>query len=76
MDPLTAMILMAIAMALLTFLLTPRPKLPKLQPEKSIDVPETDVGRPLPVIFGTVIIRNPNVVWFGHLKIKRVKKKV
>lgn len=70
------MLLVAIAMMVLTFLLAPKPKIEKLKPDTEIEVPATEVGRPLPVIFGTVIIRNPNIVWFGNIMIKEVKKKV
>lgn len=75
MDPFT-MIAISLLMAALLFVLTPKPKIDKLKPETAVEVPETEVGRPLPVIFGTVIERSPNVVWFGDLKIKRVRKKV
>lgn len=71
-----AMIAIAIVMMILTYLLTPKPKIEKLKPESEIDVPETEVGKPLPVIFGTVVLRNPNVVWFGHLRVKKIRKKV
>lgn len=30
-----------------------------------LDVPEPDPGRPLPVVFGTNIIKGANVTWYG-----------
>ena len=75
MDPFT-MLAIIIVMSIITFLLTPKPKIEKLKPETEITAPETEVGKPLPVIFGTVILRNANVVWFGNLKIKKIRQKV
>jgi hypothetical protein len=38
-------------------------------------VPTAEVGREIPVLFGTKKIQAPNVVWFGDLKLQPVKKK-
>lgn len=37
--------------------------------------PTAEEGRAIPVIFGTVKLAAPNVVWFGDLKINAIKKK-
>ena len=71
--PLIAYALITIALTVAMYLLSPKPKMEKLKPESSVDVPKTEIGRPLPVIFGTVIVRDPNVVWFGDLRTKAVK---
>jgi hypothetical protein len=38
-------------------------------------LPTAEEGRPIPVIFGTVLITGPNVVWAGDLKVDPIKKK-
>jgi len=37
------------------------------------DVPTAEVGREIPVLFGTRDLGGPNVVWYGDLKVKKVK---
>ena len=39
-----------------------------------LEVPVTELGKPLAVIFGTVLQKNVHIYWWG--KIKVVKKKV
>jgi hypothetical protein len=38
-------------------------------------LPTAEEGRPIPVVFGTVLITGPNVVWAGDLKVDPIKKK-
>ncbi|MDY0307886.1 MAG: hypothetical protein RBR18_15765 [Desulfovibrionaceae bacterium] len=40
-----------------------------------IDVPTATEGRPVPVLFGTRLIENPNVVWWGDLRTVAIKSK-
>lgn len=35
---------------------------------EEIDIPTAEEGRPVAVVFGTVHIRSPNVVWYGDLR--------
>ena len=35
-------------------------------------VPTAQEGRPIPVIFGTVTVQSPNVVWYGDLAYQQV----
>ncbi|MES0340690.1 MAG: hypothetical protein ABUK08_00080 [Candidatus Humimicrobiaceae bacterium] len=48
----------------------PEPKPPVLA---DIEVPTAEQGRPIPVIFGTRILKSPNVIWYGDLRYKAVK---
>ena len=72
---LLAQALLVVALTALQYILSPKPKTPKLEPADKIDVPGSIVGKEIPVIFGTVIIRDPNVPWFGDIKTKAIKKK-
>lgn len=31
----------------------------------TLDIPTAEEGRPVPVIFGTCIVKNSNTVWYG-----------
>jgi hypothetical protein len=54
--------------------LTPKPQTGRLEP-RDFEVPVSEEGRPIPWAFGTVTIGRPNVLWFGDIKTKAVKKK-
>lgn len=55
--------------------LAPKPPPPKPASLSDFDVPTAEQGRPIPVVFGTVTITGPNVIWYGNLKTKAIKKK-
>lgn len=51
---------------------------PETRPPAGLDeiqLPTAEVGREIPVLFGTRKISGPNVVWFGDLRTVAVKKK-
>jgi hypothetical protein len=63
------------AVALVSFiglyLLTPKPK-PQIDSKPgAITAPLCEEGLPIPVVFGTVCLREPNVVWWGDMRIVR-----
>ena len=41
---------------------------------EDFNVPTAEEGREIPVIFGTVKISDPNVVWYGDLRTLPIKK--
>lgn len=59
-------LLIALALNFVAFLLTPRPKTEKPTEVQELDSPTAESGRPQPVIFGTIIIESPNVLWYGE----------
>lgn len=40
-----------------------------------VDAPTAEEGRPIPVVFGTVLLRGANVVWYGDLEAEPIRKK-
>lgn len=38
-----------------------------------IEGPTAEEGRAVPVIFGTCLLKSPNMVWYGDLKYKVIK---
>lgn len=37
------------------------------------DIPTADEGGAIPVVFGTVVVKSSNIVWYGDLGYKAVK---
>ncbi len=68
-------ILIWIATTLIQYLLAPKPPAPKAAELKDFDAPTADEGRPIPVVFGTVLVKSPNVVWYGDLRTTPIKSK-
>lgn len=54
--------------------LAPKPKKPRAAAIEDFDVPTADQDRPIPVLFGTKRITGPNVVWYGDLSSRPIKK--
>lgn len=51
---------------------------PETRPPAGLDeiqAPTAEVGREIPVLFGTRKMEGPNVVWYGDLRTVPVKKK-
>lgn len=55
----------SIALMTLSYLIMPRPKQPKAE-IRDLELPTSDAGRPIPVIFGTRTIKSVNVLWYGE----------
>ena len=55
--------------------LAPKPPTARPAALTDIEVPTAEEGRPLPVVFGTVTVQSPNVVWYGHLAYSAVRTK-
>jgi hypothetical protein len=72
-----AQVVIALALTALSYALSPRPKTeaPKAAGLDEFDLPTAEEGRPIPVAFGTVLLRGPNVVWAGDLKVEPIRKK-
>lgn len=51
----------------ITYALAPKPPTPKPAALEDFDVPVAEEGRPIPVVFGTVLVTGANVVWYGDL---------
>ena len=70
-------IVISLVLTAISYALTPRPKteLPKAAGLDDFDLPTAEEGRPIPVVFGTVLLRGPNVVWAGDLRVDPIRKK-
>jgi hypothetical protein len=36
------------------------------------DIPTAEDGRPMPIIFGTVLFKSPNNIWYGDLATHKI----
>ena len=55
--------------------LAPKPPKPKPAALEDFDIPVAEQGRPVPVVFGTVLITGPNVLWYGDLRTTAITEK-
>lgn len=54
-----------------------RPKQPSItgpQPSDDVDAPVAEEGKPIAVLFGMRDLKGPNVIWYGDLKSKAIRK--
>lgn len=55
--------------------LAPKPPQPKPAALEDFDIPMAEQGRPIPVVFGTVMLTGANVMWYGDLRTTAIKEK-
>lgn len=64
-----------VASFFVSYWLAPKPQNAKPAGFDEIQAPTAEVGREIPVLFGRRKISGPNVVWYGDLKVKPIKRK-
>lgn len=55
--------------------LAPKPPQPKAAALEDFDIPLAEEGRAIPVVFGTVVINSPSLMWYGDLRTSAIKEK-
>ncbi len=65
-------IIFAIIVIILAVALQPKPPGVKPPSLSELEVPTAVQGRPVPKVFGTVILQSPNIVWYGDLGYNKV----
>ncbi len=73
--PFIAYLAIMVVSAMLASALAPKPPEPKPGSLADLDVPVADENKALPVVFGTVTIKDPNVVWYGNLRTSKIKSR-
>lgn len=56
------------------YALVPKPKSQNAE-VGTVEAPTATEGLEIPVLFGTRLIKGPNVVWYGDIKTVAIKKK-
>ena len=64
-----------VVMMIVSVLLAPKPETIPPAGLNEIDVPTAEIGREIPVLFGTRDIKGANVVWYGDLSTSPIRKK-
>lgn len=57
-------IVIAVALAVISYALTPKPKKQQPQATRDSDDPTAQAGRPIPVVFGTINVKGGNILYF------------
>ncbi len=60
----------------ISYAMMPKPEAPKAAELGDFSAPTAEEGRPIPVVFGTVRITGPNVLWYGDLYSEPIIKRV
>lgn len=68
-------LIVLIVSSLISYALAPKPPKPKPAALEDFDIPVAEQGRPIPVVFGTVLLTGPNVLWYGDLRTTAIKEK-
>ena len=65
-----------VATTVLSALLAPRPKVQDAKPGQigDKDIPMASQDAPIPVLFGTRVLSQPNVVWWGDVRVIPIRK--
>lgn len=58
-------LLIVIAINIIAMVLMSKPKSPKPAAAQDLEEPTAEAGRPIPVFWGTIVIKGLNVLWFG-----------
>lgn len=68
-------IVIVIVAAIVAIAMAPKPPMPKPAALEDFDVPTAEEGRPIAKVFGEVLIKDPNNLWYGDLSSEPIKKK-
>lgn len=69
-------LIIAIVMAVVSYLITPRPDAKLSNALDGLDTPTAEAGKEIPVIFGTVTVKSLNTLWVGEKGQRKYKVKV
>jgi hypothetical protein len=74
MEPFTALVVLVVS-AFIAAALAPKPPAPKPASMQDFDVPTAEEDREIPVVFGTVTVTGPNVIYYGGLNSEPIRKR-
>lgn len=66
-------LVIAIVLAVISYVLAPKPAKP--QPGTLQGVPIADQGTPIAVVFGTRLVKQPVVTWWGDVRTEAIRVK-
>lgn len=69
-----AMFALALVLSVAAYMLAPKPKQAQTA-ASDLNAPTVSAGRPVPVVFGTVTMKSPNILWYGDKRKHEYKVK-
>lgn len=75
MAPWLVALLISLALQVVAYIIMPKPKTARPEAATDLDNPTAEAGRPIPVVFGSVTIKGPNVLWYGEKTINSYQVK-
>lgn len=69
------MLVVAVALSIVAYMLTPKPKQPKPAAAQDLESPTAEAGRPVPVVFGTMTMKGVNLLWYGDKQVRQYQVK-
>ncbi len=67
-ETLVGQLVIGLALAALSYVLTPRPQQEKPPAAMDLEAPTAEAGRTVPVVFGTIRVKGLNVLWYGDIQ--------
>lgn len=64
MDFLT-LFLISLALSVVSYMITPKPSVPDPAVQE-LNLPTAEAGKPKNVVFGEVLVKSPNYLWYGY----------
>lgn len=67
--------IVSFVMSVAAYMLTPKAKMSSAnQSPQTVDVPTVDAGRSIPVVFGKVRVKSPNLLWMGGQRSEEIQR--
>lgn len=64
----------AVVMMVISIIIRPKPKMPSNTANTAEqESPVVEAGKTMPVIFGRVTIKDPNIIWYGEKNVTEKK---
>ena len=64
--PFLMQMLVSLVISAVAYIIMPKPKGPMPDEVKDLENPTAEAGRPIPVVFGDITVKSPNILWFGE----------
>jgi hypothetical protein len=65
-------IAISVALSLISYALSPKPK-SRAPTAGKLELPQIEPSAAIPVVFGTVLVKDPTIVWYGDLRTAPIK---
>jgi len=73
--PFLVQLAIGLVLNVLAYLILPKPKGPKPPAVKDLESPTAEIGRPIPVVFGTMLVQSPNNIGWRDKSYRKKKVK-